>query len=411
MTINERIRAGWNAFMNRDPPTTEYYGPSSYRRPDIYRANLGNEKSIIAPIYNKIAMDCASLDLKHVQLDKDGKYIRTIDSGLNTCLTLNANNDQTAREFIQDAIYSMFDEGVIALVPIDTSVNPFDMTTFDIKSMRTGKIVQWYPNYVMVNAYDQRDGIRKDILMPKAAVAIVQNPLYAVMNERNSVGQRLIRTLNYSDTIDEQNGSGKLDMIVQLPYSVRNEAMEARAEKRRANLEQQLTNSKYGIAYADATEKIVQLNRGVENNLYQRVEFLTNMLHGQLGITPEILNGTATPEAMQNYYSRTIEPVIGAVIAQMNWKFLTAKGRTQGQTIMIFRDPFKLVPVEKLADIADKFTRNEIMSSNEMRQKVGMIPVNDEKANELRNKNISVSEGQEFANTEETNNSTNQTQE
>lgn len=411
MTINERIRAGWNAFMNRDPPPTEYYGPSSYRRPDIYRANLGNEKSIIAPIYNKIAMDCASLDLKHVQLDKDGKYVRTIDSGLNTCLTLNANNDQTAREFIQDAVYSMFDEGVIALAPIDTSVNPFDMTTFDIKSMRTGKIVQWYPNHVMINAYDQRDGVRKDILMPKAAVAIVQNPLYAVMNERNSVGQRLIRTLNYSDTIDEQNGSGKLDMIIQLPYSVRNEAMEARAEKRRANLEQQLTNSKYGIAYADATEKIVQLNRGVENNLYQRVEFLTNMLHGQLGITPEILNGTATPEAMQNYYSRTIEPVIGAVIAQMNWKFLTAKGRTQGQTIMVFRDPFKLVPVEKLADIADKLTRNEIMSSNEMRQKVGMAPVNDPKANELRNKNISVVKDQTFANTEETYNSTNQTQE
>ena len=397
--ISSRLKNAWNAFMNRDPPVGRYvtYGGSSYN-PYRTRLTRGNEKSFVAPIFTKIAMDCASVSLQHVKVDANGNYVETVDSKLNRCLTLCANKDQTPREFMMDAVLSMFDEGTVALPPIDTDVQlTKDGIKKDVESIRTAKILEWFPDYIRMRAYNDRSGEREELTMPKASVPIITNPLYSVMNENNSVVQRLIRTLNLSDIIDSKTGSGKLDMIVQLPYQIRTKSMEERAEMRRNSISEQLENSKYGIAYIDGTEHITQLNRGVENNLYERVKYLTEQLYSQLGLTEEILNGTASAEAMQNYYSRTIEPIISAIIDAMKWKYLTEKARDDGETIMFFRDPFKLMPAGAIAEASDKLTRNEIVSPNEIRQMIGRKPSADEKANELRNRNISASNDQKFA--------------
>lgn len=400
--ISTRLKNAWNAFMNRDPPVGRYviYGGSSYN-PYRTRLTRGNEKSFVAPIFTKIAMDCASVSLQHVKVDVNGNYVETVDSKLNRCLTLCANKDQTPREFMMDAVLSMFDEGTVALPPIDTNVQRTkDGIKMDVESIRTAEILEWFPDYIRMRAYNDRSGEREELTMPKASVPIITNPLYSVMNENNSVVQRLIRTLNLSDTIDSKTGSGKLDMIVQLPYQIRTKSMEERAEMRRNSISEQLENSKYGIAYIDATEHITQLNRGVENNLYERVKYLTEQLYSQLGLTEEILNGTASAEAMQNYYSRTIEPIVSAIIDAMKWKYLTEKARDDGETIMFFRDPFKLMPAGAIAEASDKLTRNEIVSPNEIRQMIGRKPSADEKANELRNRNISASNDQKFATAE-----------
>lgn len=397
-----RLKNAWNAFMNRDPPVGRYvtYGGSSYN-PYRTRLTRGNEKSFVAPIFTKIAMDCASVSLQHVKVDANGNYVETVDSKLNRCLTLCANKDQTPREFMMDAVLSMFDEGTVALPPIDTDVKRTkDGIKMDVESIRTAEILEWFPDHIRMRAYNDRSGEREELTMPKASVPIITNPLYSVMNENNSVVQRLIRTLNLSDTIDSKAGSGKLDMIVQLPYQIRTKSMEERAEMRRNSISEQLENSKYGIAYIDATEHITQLNRGVENNLYERVKYLTEQLYSQLGLTEEILNGTASAEAMQNYYSRTIEPIVSAIIDAMKWKYLTEKARDDGETIMFFRDPFKLMPAGAIAEASDKLTRNEIVSPNEIRQMIGRKPSADEKANELRNRNISASNDQKFATAE-----------
>jgi hypothetical protein len=398
--LSSRLKNAWNAFMNRDPPVSSYvtYGGSSYN-PYRTRLTRGNEKSFIAPIFTKIAMDCASISLLHVRIDSEGNYVETIDSKLNQCLTLSANKDQTPRDFIMDAVLSMFDEGTVALPPIDTvTKKTASGLKYDIGSIRTAQIIQWYPDYVKMRAYNDRTGQREDLTMPKSSVPIVTNPLYSVMNENNSVVQRLIRTLNLSDTIDAQNGSGKLDMIIQLPYQIRTKSMEERAQMRRDSISDQLENSKYGIAYIDGTEHVTQLNRGVENNLYERVKYLVDQLYSQLGLTTEILNGTASDATMQNYYTRLIEPIVSAITDSMRWKYLTQKARDDGETIMYFRDPFKLLSPSSVADTSDKLTRNEILSPNEVRQMIGRKPVKNEKANELRNRNISVSDNQEFAN-------------
>ena len=400
--FSSRLQNAWNAFMNRDPPVSRYvtYGGSSY---NPYRARLtrGNEKSFVAPIFTKIAMDCASVSLQHVKVDANGNYVETVDSKLNRCLTLCANKDQTPREFMMDAVLSMFDEGTVALPPIDTDVQRTnDGIKMDVESIRTAEILEWFPDYIRMRAYNDRSGKREELTMPKASVPIVTNPLYSIMNENNSVVQRLIRTLNLSDTLDAQNGSGKLDMIIQLPYQIRTKSMEDRAEMRRNSISEQLENSKYGIAYIDGTEHITQLNRGIENNLYERVKYLTAQLYSQLGLTEEILNGTASAEAMQNYYSRTIEPIVSAIIDAMKWKYLTEKARDDGETIMFFRDPFKLMPAGAIAEASDKLTRNEIVSPNEIRQMIGRKPSADEKANELRNRNISTPNDQKFATAE-----------
>lgn len=398
--LSSRLKNAWNAFMNRDPPVSSYvtYGCSSYN-PYRTRLNRGNEKSFIAPIFTKIAMDCASISLLHVRIDSEGNYVETIDSKLNQCLTLSANKDQTPRDFIMDAVLSMFDEGTVALPPIDTVTKKTSSgLKYDIGSIRTAQIIQWYPDYVKMRAYNDRTGQREDLTMPKSSVPIVTNPLYSVMNENNSVVQRLIRTLNLSDTIDAQNGSGKLDMIIQLPYQIRTKSMEERAQMRRDSISDQLENSKYGIAYIDGTEHVTQLNRGIENNLYERVKYLVDQLYSQLGLTTEILNGTASDATMQNYYTRLIEPIVSAITDSMRWKYLTQKARDDGETIMYFRDPFKLLSPSSVADTSDKLTRNEILSPNEVRQMIGRKPVKNEKANELRNRNISVSDNQEFAN-------------
>lgn len=398
--FSSRLKNAWNAFMNRDPPVGRYvtYGGSSYN-PYRTRLTRGNEKSFIAPIFTKIAMDCASISLLHVKVDSEGNYVETIDSKLNQCLTLSANKDQTPREFIMDAVLNMFDEGTVALPPIDTeSKKTSDGLRYDIESIRTAKVIQWYPDYVKMRAYNDRTGQQEDLTMPKASVPIITNPLYSVMNENNSVVQRLIRTLNLSDTIDAQNGSGKLDMIIQLPYQIRTKSMEERAQMRRDSISDQLENSKYGIAYIDGTEHVTQLNRGIENNLYERVKYLVEQLYSQLGLNDEILNGTASDATMQNYYTRLIEPIVSAITDSMRWKYLTQKARDDGETIMFFRDPFKLLSPSAVADTSDKLTRNEILSPNEVRQMIGRKPVKNEKANELRNRNISVSDDQEFAN-------------
>lgn len=391
-SLGSRFRNAWNVFFNKDP--TNYYkdvGTTYSYRPDRVRFSRGNERSIITSVYNRIALDCASIDIKHVQLDDNGRYLSTRDSGLNNCLTADANLDQTGRAFIQDVVASMFDEGCVAIVPVDTDRNPKDTNSYEILTMRTGKILEWRPSKVKVRVYDENTGKKEDIILPKKNVGIIENPFYSVMNEPNSTLQRLIRKLNLLDAIDEQSGSGKLDLIIQLPYVIKTDARRQQAETRRKDIETQLSGSKYGIAYTDGTERITQLNRSVDNNLMSQIEYLTSMLYSQLGITQSVLDGTADEKTMLNYYNRTIEPIISAIVDEMKRKFLTKTAKSQNQSILFFRDPFKLVPVNDIAEIADKFTRNEIMTSNEMRQIIGMKPSDDPKADELRNSNISES--------------------
>ena len=390
MGFMDRIQRGWNAFRNRDP-TTEYRdtGLGYAYRPDRVRFTRGNERSIVTSVYNRIALDVAAINIQHVQLDDNDRFTSIVESGLNSCLNLEANIDQTGRAFVQDIVMSMFDEGCVAVVPVDTTQDPEITDSYDILSMRTGKILEWKPRHVKVRVYNDRTGMKEDILLPKKQVAIIENPLYAVINEPNSTMQRLIRKLCLLDAVDEQSSSGKLDLIIQLPYVVKTEARRQQANDRRKQIEEQLTGSKYGIAYTDGTERITQLNRPVENNLMKQIEYLTSMLYSQLGITQAILDGTADDKTMLNYYSRTIEPIISAIVDEMKRKFLTKTARSQKKSIMFFRDPFKLVPVNDIAEIADKFTRNEILSSNEIRQIVGIKPSKDPKADELRNKNLS----------------------
>lgn len=389
MGLLDRFKSAWNAFSNREP-TISYreVGPGYSYRPDRTRYSRGHEKTLISSIINRIAMDAAAINIHHIRLDKNERFKEIIKSGLNTCLTLEANIDQTGRAFRQDMIMSMLDEGCVAVVPIDTTVNPTKSDSYSIESMRVGKILEWFPSHVRIQVYNDRKGYREDIMLPKHAVAIVENPLYAVMNEPNSTLQRLVRKLSLLDVVDEQSSSGKLDLIIQLPYVVKTVARKQQAEERRKDIEQQLTGSKYGVAYTDGTERITQLNRPVENNLMKQVEYLTNLLYSQLSITQSIMDGTADEKTMLNYYNRTIEPILSAPVDEMARKFLTKTARTQGQTIAFFRDPFKLVPVNDLSEIADKFTRNEIMTSNEFRQVIGMKPSEDPNADTLRNKNL-----------------------
>lgn len=389
MKILDRLQHGWNAFINNKDPTIVERGIGYSYRPDRPRFTRGNERSIVTSIFNRIAMDVSTIDIEHVKLDEDGRFIGVIDSGLNNCLTLEANLDQTGRAFIQNAVMSMLDEGCVALVPIDTTLN-IKTNSFDVKTIRVGRILEWYPKDVKVTVYNENTGRKEDIVVPKKSVAIVENPFFSVINEYNSTMQRLIRKLNLLDAIDEQSGSGKLDLIIQLPYSLKGELRKNNAEERRTNLENQLNNSKLGIGYIDSTEHVIQLNRSLDNNLMKQIEYLTNMLYSQLGITQSILDGTADDKTMMNYFSRTIEPIVFAIVCEMRRKFLSKTARTQKQSIFYFRDPFKLVPVTELADIADKLTRNEIASSNEMRQKMGWKPSSDPKADELRNKNLSA---------------------
>ena len=385
-----RLKHGWNAFLSRDPTShSNDVGPGYYYRPDRPRFTRGNEKTIVTSVYNRIALDVASIKIEHVRLDKDNRYIETITSGLNECLTLDANIDQTGRALIQDVVMSMFDEGVVAIVPTDTTFDPKITNSYDINSMRTGKIIEWFPKHIKVEVYNENLGKKEQIIVPKSTVAIVENPLYAIINEPNSTMQRLIRKLGLLDTIDEQSGSGKLDLIIQLPYTIKTDLRRQQAENRRKDIEMQLTGSKYGIAYTDSTEKITQLNRPVENNLMKQIEYLTSMLYSQLGITQSILDGTANEQTMLNYITRTIEPIVSAIVDEMKRKFLTKTARSQRQSIAFFRDPFKLVPVNQIAEIADKFTRNEITTSNEIRQVIGMKPSSDPKADKLINSNIS----------------------
>lgn len=388
--FGSRLKHAFNAFMNKDPTYYSYrdIGPSYSYRPDRIRLTRGNERSIVTSVFNRIALDVAQLDIKHCRLDENDRFESVIDDGLNQCLTVGANIDQTSRAFMMDVCMSMFDEGCVAIVPVDTSIDPAVSTSFDILSMRTGKIIDWYPSHVKVKLYNDKTGQKEEIVLPKSSVAIVENPFYAVMNEPNSTTQRLIRKLGLLDITDEQTASGKLDLIIQLPYVIKSEARRKQADDRRKDIEMQLSGSKYGIAYTDGTERITQLNRPVENNLMKTIEYLQNMLYSQLGITQSIMDGTADEKTMLNYYSRTIEPIISAIVDEMNRKFLTKTARSQKQTIMFFRDPFTLVPVNNIAEIADKFTRNEIMTSNEIRQIVGMKPSSDPKADELRNSNI-----------------------
>lgn len=390
MGFLDRLQHGWNAFVkNRDPtPSYAYYGDSYFYRPDRPRFTRGNERTITTSVYNRIALDVASIDVKHCRIDDNGRFKSEVTSGLNTCLNLEANLDQTGRAFRQDVVMSMLDEGCIAIVPIETTLDPKISESYDISSMRVGKILEWYPAHVKVRVYNEKIGKKEDIVVPKKTVGIVENPLFAVINEPNSTMQRLIRKLALLDQIDEQSGSGKLDLIIQLPYVIKTEARRNQAEDRRKDIERQLSGSKYGIAYTDGTERITQLNRPVENNLMKQIEYLTSMLYSQLGITQTILDGTADDKTMLNYYSRTVEPIISAIVDEMKRKFLSKTARTQGQTILFFRDPFKLVPVNDIAEIADKFTRNEIVTSNEIRQVIGMKPSEDPKADQLVNSNI-----------------------
>lgn len=390
MGFSDRLQHAWNAFFDRDPTNRYVYiGAGSAYRPDRVRLTRGNERSIVTSVYNRIALDAASISIQHVKTDEEGQYLETINSGLNNCLSLEANIDQTGRSFMQDVVMSMMDEGCVAIVPIDTTFDPEKTGSYDITTMRTGKIVQWYPEHVRVSLYNDRTGLKEEITLPKRSIAIIENPLYAIINEPNSTMQRLIRKLNLLDAVDEQSGSGKLDLIIQLPYVIKTEARREQAEKRRTEIEKQLSGSKYGIAYTDGTEHITQLNRPVENNLMKQVEYLTKMLYSQLGITESILDGTADEKTMMNYYARSIEPIIAAIVDGMKRNFLTKTARSQHQSIMYFRDPFKLVPVGDVATIADTFTRNEIMTSNEIRQIIGRKPSRDPRADELRNKNLS----------------------
>lgn len=396
ITFGSRLKHAWNAFFNRDP--TGIYkdvGIGYSFRPDRMHFSRGNERSIVTSVYNRIALDASSVDMFHVRLDDNNRFLSMIDSGLNNCLTVEANVDQSGRAFLQDVVMSMMDEGCVAVVPTDTDTDPGDgiAGSFDIDAMRTGQILEWYPRHVRVRVYNERIGRKEDILIAKQAVAIIENPLYAVINEPNSTMQRLIRKLNLLDNIDEQSSSGKLDLIIQLPYVIKTEARRLQAENRRKDIEDQLRGSKYGIAYTDGTERITQLNRPVENNLMSQIEYLTSMLYSQLGITQGVLDGTADEKTMLNYYNRTIEPILSAIAEEMRRKFLTKTARSQRQSIEYFRDPFKLVPVSEIAEIADKMTRNEIMTSNEIRQEIGMKPSEDPKADELRNKNLSETAG------------------
>lgn len=401
MGLLDKLQHAWNVFTNRDSPNyvSQFMdlGNSSSFRPDRMQFSRGNERSIVTAIYNRIAIDCASIDIRHVRLDDENRFTSIVDSSLNECLSVEANKDQTGRALIQDIVQSMFDEGCVAVVPVDTNVDASIKNSFDILSLRTGKITQWFPNHVSVELYNDETGTKQTVTLPKKMVAIIENPLYAIINERNSVLQRLVRAINLADSIDEQNGSGKLNLIVQLPYIVKSDARKKQAEDRRQEIETQLAGSKYGIAYTDGTEHITQLNRPIENNLTAKVEYLTRMLYSQLGITEEVLNGSADEKTMLNYTNRTIEPIMAAIVDEFKRKFLTKTARTQHQSIVYFNRPFKMVPVSQIAEIADKFTRNEIMSSNEVRQIVGFRPIEDAKADELRNKNLNPTEGQEFA--------------
>ena len=389
MGISDRLQHAWNAFMNRDP-TYNYQdlGNSYSIRPDRPRFTRGNERSIVTSVYNRIALDVSAISIQHVRLDDNGRFKEQMNTSLNSCLTLSANTDQTGRAFIQDAVMSMLDEGCVAIVPIDTTTDPNISDSYDILTMRTAKILDWYPNHVRIRVYNEKIGRQEETIVPKKMVAIVENPLYAVINEPNSTMQRLVRKLGLLDVTDEQTASGKLDLIIQLPYVIKTEARRQQAEERRKSIEMQLAGSKYGIAYTDGTERITQLNRSLENNLMKQIEYLTSMLYSQLGITQSILDGTADEKTMLNYYSRTIEPIISAIVDEMKRKFLTKTARSQHQSIAFFRDPFKLVPVNDIAEIADKFTRNEIMTSNEIRQIVGMKPSDDPKADKLINSNL-----------------------
>ena len=392
MGLFDRIKHGWNAFINNRDPTVRNYqedGASYSYRPDRPKTTRGNERSIVTSIYNRIAVDASAFDIKHCKVDENGGYLEDVKSYLNNCLTVEANIDQTARAFMQDAILSMLDEGVVAIVPIDTTFNPKQTGSFDIQTMRTGKILEWRPNTVKVQVYNDRTGYKEDLVLPKNMVAIVENPFYTVMNAPNSTLQRLIRKLNLLDTIDEQSGAGKLDLIIQLPYVIKSDARREQAENRRKDIEMQLAGSKYGIAYTDGTERITQLNRPVENNLLKQVEYLTAMLYSQLNFHQSILDGTADEKTMLNYTNRTIEPIVSAIVNEMYRKFLTKTARTQGQSIKYFSNPFRLVPISNIAEIADKFTRNEILTSNEVRQSIGFKPSKDPKADQLVNSNIS----------------------
>lgn len=393
MSFGSRLKHAWNAFTGNVQMNYRDLGMSYSYRADRPRMSRGNERSIVTSVYNRIALDVAALNVQHVRLDENGRFLSVIDDGLNNCLTLEANVDQTARSFIQDVVISMFDEGSVAIVPVDTTTDPNVSSSYDIQSLRVGQILDWYPQYIRTRVYNEQTGRKEDIVVPKSAVAIIENPLYAVINEPNSTMQRLIRKLNLLDVIDEQSGSGKLDLIIQLPYVIKTEARRRQAENRRKDIESQLSGSKYGIAYTDGTEHITQLNRSVNNNLMSQIEYLTSMLYSQLGITQSILDGTADEKTMLNYNNRTIEPIISAIVDEMKRKFLTKTARSQRQSISFFRDPFKLVPVNEIAEIADKFTRNEIMTSNEIRQVVGMKPSDDPRADELRNKNLSEPSG------------------
>lgn len=395
--ILTKFKNAWNAFNERAPADT-YFRPDglvSTVRPDRIRLRCGNERSIVTTVYNRIAVDVAAVNLMHARVDSNGRYKEPIKTGLNECLTLEANKDQTARAFIQDVVMSMFDEGCVAVVPVDTDISLKDNTSFDVLSMRTAKILEWYPDYVKVRLYNDRSGNREELTLPKSKVAIIENPFYSVMNEPNSTAQRLIRKLALLDNIDEEVGSGKLNMIIQLPYVVKTETKRQQAENRRNDIEKQLTESKFGIAYTDGTEKIIQLGRPLENNMLEQIKYLREEFYNQLGLSPAVFNGTADEATMLNYYNNTLEPILSAIISEFKRKFLTKTARTQGQSIIYVREPFRLVPVSQLADIADKFTRNEILSTNEIRPIVGYKPVNDPAADELRNKNINQSKDSE----------------
>lgn len=394
MNIGSRLKHAWNAFLNRDPPGSRYYGGGYSYRPDRMRFSRGSERTIINAIYNRIALDAASITINHVKLDENNRFDSIIDSGLNYCLNIEANADQTGRGLIQDIVMTFLEEGVAAVVPEKTNFDPRYSNSYEIYSMRVGVPVEWYPNHVRVRLFNELTGQKEEITFPKKMVALIENPFYAVMNAPNSTMQQLVRKLALLDVVDEQAGSGKLDMIIQLPYVIKSPARREQAEQRRAEIEKQLSGSKYGIAYTDGTERIVQLNRSLENNILKSIEYLTNMVYSQLGVTQEILNGTADEKTMNNYMNRIIEPVISAIADEFKRKFLTKTARTQGQSIMFFRDPFRLAPVSMIAEMADKFTRNEIMTPNEFRQVIGMKPSKDPKSDQLANRNIaSADEG------------------
>jgi hypothetical protein len=393
-SFGSRLKHAWNAFLGNEFRNYQYsLGPSSSYRPDRPIFSRGNERSIITSVYNRIALDAASVSIQHVRLDDDERFTEVIHSDLNNCLSLEANLDQTGRAFVQDVVMSMLDEGCVAIVPTDTDIDP-ETGSYKIEKLRAGKVLEWYPKYVKVRCYNEERGEKQDIILPKNTVAIVENPFFAVMNEPNSTMQRLVRKLNILDAIDEQSGSGKLNLIIQLPYVIKTEQRRQQAEKRRKDIEEQLAGSKYGVAYTDGTEHVVQLNRPIDNNLMTQIEYLTSMLYSQLGITQGILDGTADDRTKLNYDNRTIEPILSAIVDEMRRKFLTKTARSQKQSILFFRDPFRLVPINDIAEIADKMTRNEIMTSNEIRQKIGMKPSKDPKADELRNSNLSAPKGE-----------------